>query len=83
MPPSPTFYAHYLMSVGPQGYPKGSGQSKVSQFDGTQLVDEQILGLQVSVNDPMRMAKVYSLQQLEEVALEGEGEGEEQLAERK
>lgn len=60
----------YLMGVGAQGHPKGSSQSKISQLDGPQLIDEQILGLQVSMDDPMRVAEVHPLQQLEEVTLE-------------
>lgn len=58
------------MGVGAQGHPEGPSQSKVSQLDGSQLIDEQILGLQVSVDDPMRVAEVHPLQHLEEVALE-------------
>lgn len=60
----------YLMGVGAQRHPEGSSQSKVSQLDGPQLIDEQILGLQVSMDDPMRVAEAHPLQQLEEVTLE-------------
>lgn len=73
MPPSAVLLLppvrQYLMGVGAQGHPEGSSQSEVSQLDGTQLIDEQILGLQVSVDDPMRVAEIHALQQLEEVAL--------------
>lgn len=62
----------YLVGVGAQGHPEGSSQSEVSQLDGAQLIDEQILGLQVSVDDPMRVAEIHPLQQLEEVALPSE-----------
>lgn len=58
------------MGVGAQRHSKGSSQSKVSQLDGTQLINEQILGLQVSVDDPMRVAEIHPLQQLKEVTLE-------------
>lgn len=68
------------MGVGAQRHAKGSSQSKVSQLDGTQLINEQVLGLQVSVNDPMRVAEIHPLQQLKKVTLEQRaGEG---LAER-
>lgn len=65
----------YLMGVGAQRHPEGSSQSKVSQLDGPQLTDEQILGLQVSMDDPMRVAEVHPLQQLEEVTLEQRARG--------
>lgn len=68
--PSRPFVLWYLVGVGAQGHPEGSSQSKVSQLDGTHLTDEQILGFQVSVDDPMRVAEAHPLQQLEEVALE-------------
>ena len=58
------------MGVGAQGHPEGSSQSEVSQLDGPQLIDEQILRLQVSMDDPMRVAEAHPLQQLEEVTLE-------------
>lgn len=57
------------MGIGAQGNPKGASQSKVSQFDGPKLIDEQVLRLQVSVNDPVGVAEADPLQQLGEVAL--------------
>lgn len=60
---------HHLMGVGAQGNPEGSSQSKVRQLDGPELVDEQVLRLQISVDDPMTVTEVQSLQQLGEVAL--------------
>lgn len=62
------------MGVGAQGHPEGSSQSEVGQLDGPQLVDEQVLGLQVSVDNPMRVAEAHPLQQLEEVALPSRGD---------
>lgn len=61
---------HHLVGVGAQGNPEGSSQPKVGQLDGSKLIDEQILGLQVPVDDPMRVAEIHSLQELEEVALQ-------------
>ena len=57
------------MGVGAQRHPEGSSQSKVSQLDGPQLIDEQILGLQVSMDDPMRVAEAHPLQQLDKLPL--------------
>lgn len=52
---------HYLMGIGAQGNPEGPSQSKVSQFDGPKLIDEQVLRLQVSVNDPVGVAETHPL----------------------
>lgn len=64
----------YLVGVGAQGHAEGPGQAKVSQFDGTQLADEQVLWLQVPVDDPVGVAEIHSLQQLRQVALPSERE---------
>lgn len=50
-------------------YSKGSCQAKVSQLDLTLGVDEEVLGLQVSMENPMRVAEGQALQQLKKIAL--------------
>lgn len=60
---------HYLVGVGTHGNPEGSSQSEVSQLDGPKLIDEQVLRLQVSVDDPMAVTEIQPLQQLGQVAL--------------
>lgn len=61
--------AAYFMCVGANGNPKGSSQAKVCQLDLALGVDEEVLGLQVPVKDPVRVAEGQALQQLEEVTL--------------
>lgn len=62
----------YLVSVCSQGNSKSSCQTKISQFDGSCFIDEQVLRLQVPVDDSVRVAKAYTLQQLEKVVLRRE-----------
>ena len=63
------------MRVCPDGDPKSSTQSKISQFDGPLLVDEQILGLEVTMKHSPGVTEHYALQNLVCVALDG-GEGQ-------
>lgn len=57
------------MCVGANWNPKSSGQAKVGQLDLALGVDEEVLGLQVPVENPVRVAEGQALQQLEEVTL--------------
>ena len=60
------------MCVSSDGYTKCSPQSKICQFDGSLLVDEKVLRLQVSVEDTTRMTKHNALKYLVCVALKGD-----------
>ncbi|KAG7218473.1 hypothetical protein INR49_009350 [Caranx melampygus] len=51
-------------------YAEGSRQAEVGELDLPLGVDEQVLWLQVSVKNPVRMAEGETLQQLEEVTLQ-------------
>lgn len=60
----------YFMCVGANWNPKRSCQAKVCQLDLALGIDEEVLGLQVPVENPVRVAEGQALQQLEEVTLE-------------
>lgn len=59
------------MSVDPDRDPKGSSQAKVCQFDDALVVNEEVLGLEISVKHTTTVTEVYSLQDLVQVALNG------------
>lgn len=59
------------MGVDPDWNTKGSCQAKISQLDDALVVDEEVLGLEVSVQDAPTVTEVYSLQDLVQVALNG------------
>ena len=52
------------MCVCPQRYPKSPSQTKIGQLEVAILVDQQILGLQVAMEDPVGMAVSDTLAQL-------------------
>lgn len=58
------------MCICADGYSEGSCQAKVSQLDLTLGVDEEVLGLQVSMENPVRVAESQALQQLKKIALQ-------------
>lgn len=62
--------ACYLMCVCADRHPEGPRQTKVSQLDLSLSVDEQVLGLQVPMKNPVRVAEGQALQQLEEITLQ-------------
>ena len=45
----------YLMGISSHGYTKRASQPEISELEVVILVNQQILGLQVSVEDPMRV----------------------------
>jgi hypothetical protein len=55
--------------VSPDWHAKRPGKPKVSEFDGALAVNEQVLGLEVTVQNPVHVAERYALQQLVQVAL--------------
>lgn len=57
------------MSVNPHRNTKGPGQPKVSQLDFALGIDEQVLGLEVTMQHPVGVAEGQTLQQLEQIAL--------------
>lgn len=65
----------YLVCVCSDRNPKSPGQSKVGQLDDSLHIDEEVLGLQVSVQYPMGMAELDAFQHLICVALWVEQEG--------
>lgn len=58
------------MCVCADGHPEGSCQAKVSELDLPLGVDEEVLGLQVSMKNPVRVAEGQALQQLEKITLQ-------------
>lgn len=58
------------MRVSADRYSKGSCQAKVGKLDLPLSVDEQVLWLQVSMKDPVRVAEGQALQQLEKITLQ-------------
>lgn len=61
----------HLMGVDPDWNTKGSRQAKICQLDDALVVDEEVLGLEVPVQDAPAVTEVYSLQDLVQVALHG------------
>lgn len=57
------------MGVGPQRDTKRSCKTKVCEFEVSVLVDEQVLGLEISMEDPVRVAEVEALDELQREAL--------------
>lgn len=62
--------AHYFMCVRADRHPEGPRQTKVSELDLSLSIDEQVLGLQVPMENPVRVAEGQALQQLEEITLQ-------------
>lgn len=60
---------HYLVCVRADRYTKSSRQAKISQFDLSLSIDEEILRFQVSMKNPVRVAEGQALQQLEQITL--------------
>lgn len=58
------------MCVCADRHPEGSCQAKVSELDLSLGVDEEVLWLQVSMKNPVRVAEGQALQQLEEITLQ-------------
>jgi hypothetical protein len=58
-----------LVGVASQRDTKGTCKTKVGQFQGAVLVNEEILGFQVPVQDPARVAIVKAFDELVEIAL--------------
>lgn len=54
----------YLVSVGAQRHTKGSGKTEISQLEVALLVDEQVLRLQITVEDSVRVAVTDALAKL-------------------
>lgn len=62
------------MGVDPDWNTKGSCQAEICQLDDALVVDEEVLGLEVPVQDAAAVTEVYSLQDLVQVALHGRKE---------
>lgn len=58
------------MCVSADRHPEGSRQAKVSKLDLPLGVDEEVLGLQVSMKNSVGVAEGQALQQLEKIALQ-------------
>lgn len=59
------------MGVDPDRDTKGSCQAEICQFNAPLVVDEEVLGLEVPVEDAPCVTEAYSLQDLVQVALNG------------
>lgn len=53
-----------LMSQGLDGETEGSGQAKVSNLEGSSLINEQILRLEIAMDDAPRVAVIESIAKL-------------------
>ena len=62
-------YTTYLVCVCSNRYSEGSCKAEVSELDLPQSIDEEVLWLQVSMQDPVRVAEGQALQQLEQITL--------------
>lgn len=60
----------YLVCVCADRHPKGSRQTKVGELDLALGVDEEVLGLQVSMKNSVGVAEGQALQELEKVTLQ-------------
>ena len=58
------------MGVGPQGHAKRAGQTKVSKLEVSLLVNEKVLGLEVTVQDAVRVAVLDARDELVHEALD-------------
>lgn len=59
----------YLVCVSANGNAEGPCEAEVRQLDLSLGVDKEVLGLQVSMQNSVRVAEGQALQQLEEIAL--------------
>jgi hypothetical protein len=57
------------MCVGPYWYPESPAQSKISQLDGSLLINEQVLWLEVTMQHTSRVTEYNALENLVRVAL--------------
>ena len=57
------------MSKGSDGNGEGSCETKVSQFDLSVFINEEILRLQISVNDSLTMAVMKAMKNLIKIRL--------------
>ncbi len=60
------------MSVRADRHPERSRQAKVCELDLPLGVDEEVLGLQISMKNPVRVAEGQALQQLKKITLQTE-----------
>lgn len=67
------------MGVGTERDAECSGESKVGELEVALLVDEQVLGLEVAVQDAMRVKVVHSLDELVRLRCQSAGGGREEL----
>lgn len=51
---------------------EGTSKTEIGKFQDTITIDEEVLGLQITVEDTVGVAVGYTLEELEEVGLEGE-----------
>lgn len=59
----------YLVSVSAHGDAESTGKTEISKLDHAILVDEQVLGLQIAMQNSVRMAVRQTGQKLVHVAL--------------
>ena len=60
---------HYLMCVGSDRHTKGSCKSKVSKFNNSMCIDQEVLRFEISVKHPVTVTELDTLQYLICVAL--------------
>lgn len=59
------------MGVDPNRNTKGTSQAEVCQFNNSLVIDQEVLGFQVPVEDSTTMTEVNAFQDLVKVALQG------------
>lgn len=60
----------YLMRICADRNPEGSRQAEVGQLDFSLRIDEEVLRLQVSMKNSVRVTEGQTLQQLEQITLQ-------------
>lgn len=61
--------ASHLVGIHPHRNTKGPSQAKVCQFDNALIVNQEVLGFQVPVEDSATVTEVNALQDLVKIAL--------------
>ena len=62
--PPETVQCPYLVGIRPQRHTKSAGKTKIRQLEVAVLINQQVLGLQIAVQDAMGVAVAHPLAQL-------------------
>lgn len=64
---------HNLVGVGPEGDSKGTGKTEIRQLEVAVAVDQEVLGLQIAVEDSVRVAEPNAIAELAHELLDNVG----------